>query len=57
MLHEMLIVAVDNPQAPMPYDYSAAKVVEDQVKVMGDTGDLDPGNLMRSMSHLRRERI
>jgi hypothetical protein len=33
MLHEMLVVAVDNPQAPLPYDYSQAKVAEDQVKV------------------------
>jgi uncharacterized cupredoxin-like copper-binding protein len=40
MLHEMLIVAVDDPQAPMPYEYSAVKVIEDQVKVMGDIGDL-----------------
>jgi len=43
MLHEMLVVAVDNPQAPLPYDYSRAKVAEDQVKVLGDTGDLQPG--------------
>ena len=42
MLHEMLVVAVDDPQAPLPYDYSQEKVVEDQVKVMGDTGDLRP---------------
>ena len=43
MLHEMLVVPVDNPQAPLPYDYSQAKVAEDQVKVLGDTGDLQPG--------------
>lgn len=43
MLHEMLVVAVDSPQAPLPYDYGQAKVVEDQVKVLGDTGDLQPG--------------
>jgi uncharacterized cupredoxin-like copper-binding protein len=42
MLYEMLVVAVDDPQAPLPYDYSQAKVIEDQVKVMGDTGDLRP---------------
>jgi hypothetical protein len=48
MLHEMLIVAVDNPQAPLPYDYSQAKVAEDQVKVLGDTGDLTltPGSYL-----------
>jgi uncharacterized cupredoxin-like copper-binding protein len=42
MVHEMLIVAVDDPQAPLPYDYWQAKVVEDQVKVLGDTGELRP---------------
>jgi uncharacterized cupredoxin-like copper-binding protein len=43
VLHELIIVAVDNPQATLPYDYSKAKVAEDQVKVLGDTGDLQPG--------------
>ena len=43
VLHELIIVAVDNPQAVLPYDYSKAKVAEDQVKVLGDTGDLQPG--------------
>ena len=43
MLHEMLVVAVDDPQAPLPYDYAQAKVAEDQVKALGDTGDLQPG--------------
>ncbi len=42
VLHELIIVAVDNPQATLPYDYSKAKVAEDQVKVLGDTGDLQP---------------
>ena len=32
-----------SPQSPLPYDYSQAKVAEDQVKVLGDTGDLQPG--------------
>jgi uncharacterized cupredoxin-like copper-binding protein len=42
MLHEMLVVAVDNPAAPLPYDYGQAKVVEGQVKVLGDTSELQP---------------
>ena len=42
MIHEMMIVAVDNPQAPLPYDYTQAKVAEDQVKVLGDTENLQP---------------
>jgi uncharacterized cupredoxin-like copper-binding protein len=43
VLHELIIVAVDNPQAALPYDYSKAKVAEDQVKILGDSGDLQPG--------------
>jgi uncharacterized cupredoxin-like copper-binding protein len=42
VLHEMLIVAVDNPTAPLPYDYSLAQVAEDQVKVLGEVADLQP---------------
>jgi uncharacterized cupredoxin-like copper-binding protein len=42
MLHELLVVPVDNPQATLPYDYSKAQVAEDQVKVLGDTGELQP---------------
>jgi hypothetical protein len=42
MVHGMLIVAVDDPQAPLPYDYWQAKVIEDQVKVLGDIGELRP---------------
>jgi uncharacterized cupredoxin-like copper-binding protein len=42
MLHELLVVPVENPQATLPYDYSKAQVAEDQVKVLGDTGELPP---------------
>jgi uncharacterized cupredoxin-like copper-binding protein len=42
MLHELLVVPVENPQATLPYDYSKAQVPEDQVKVLGDTGELQP---------------
>jgi uncharacterized cupredoxin-like copper-binding protein len=38
MLHELLVVPVENPQATLPYDYSKAH----QVKVLGDTGELQP---------------
>lgn len=41
-LHEMLIVAVDNSAAALPYDYSQARVPEDQVKVLGEVSDLQP---------------
>ena len=42
LVHEMIVVAVDNPAAPLPYDYSSAKVIEDQVKVLGEVSDLKP---------------
>jgi uncharacterized cupredoxin-like copper-binding protein len=42
LVHNPLIIAVDNPQAPLPYDYSQAKVAEDQVKVLARTGNLQP---------------
>ncbi len=42
MIHEMMIVAVDNPQAPLPYDYTQGRVAKDQVKVLGDTENLQP---------------
>ena len=40
LVHEMLIVPVDSPDAPLPYDYSAGQVVEDQVHVLADSSEL-----------------
>ena len=48
MVHEMLIVAVDDPSTPLPYDYNAAKVPETAVKVLGDTSELQP-NMSREV--------
>lgn len=42
VLHEMLVIAVDNPNAPLLYDYYQARVPEDQVKVLGEVADLEP---------------
>lgn len=42
VVHEMLVVAVDNPNAPLPYDYDAAKIPEDQVKALGEVAELQP---------------
>ena len=42
LVHELIVVPVDNPEAALPYDYSKAKVAEDQVKVLGESGDLQP---------------
>ena len=43
LLHELIVIRVDNPEAALPYDYAKAKVAEDQVKVLGESGDLQPG--------------
>jgi uncharacterized cupredoxin-like copper-binding protein len=40
VIHEMLVVAVDSADSPLPYDYNTAKVPEDQVKSMGEVGEL-----------------
>lgn len=48
MVHEMLVIAVENPNAPLPYDYGAAKIPEEQVKVLGEVDKLNAnqgGNL------------
>jgi len=42
IVHEMLVVAVDEPNVALPYDYDHARVSEDQVKVLGETDELEP---------------
>jgi uncharacterized cupredoxin-like copper-binding protein len=42
VVHEMLVVAVDSPDAPLPYDYSKQIVLEDQIKKLGETQELQP---------------
>ena len=42
MIHEMLVIAVDNPNAPLPYDYGTGEVPEKQVKVLGEISELQP---------------
>jgi uncharacterized cupredoxin-like copper-binding protein len=41
-VHEMLVVAVDNPSAAIPYNYAEPRIAEDQVKVLGEIADLRP---------------
>ena len=41
--HEMLVVAVDDPNAPLPYDYNIARIPEKQIKVLGEVDELDAG--------------
>lgn len=40
--HELLVVVVYDPTAALPYDYNQAQVKEEQVKVLGDTSELQP---------------
>ena len=42
MIHELLVIRVDSPQVPLPYDDAQGKIAEDQVKLLGDTGNLEP---------------
>lgn len=42
ILHEMIVVAVENPNTPLPYDYKAGQIPEKQVKVLGETDELEP---------------
>ena len=42
VVHEMLVVAVDSPDAPLPYDFNKQTIVEDQVKMLGETDELQP---------------
>ena len=42
VIHEMVVIAVDSPDAPLPYDFSKQIVPEDQVKMLGETNELQP---------------
>jgi uncharacterized cupredoxin-like copper-binding protein len=42
VVHELIVVAVDSPTAPLPYDYNSWRVVEDQITRAGDSGELAP---------------
>jgi len=42
IVHEMIVVAVENPNAPLPYDYNTAQIPEKQVKILGGTDGMEP---------------
>ncbi len=42
VLHEVLVVPVDSPDASLPYDYGTGRVIEDQVRVLADSSELQP---------------
>lgn len=42
IVHEMIVVAVENQNAPLPYDYHAGQIPEKQVKMLGETEEMEP---------------
>jgi uncharacterized cupredoxin-like copper-binding protein len=42
LVHEMIVVAVENPNTPLPYDYNAGQIPEKQVKMLGETDEMQP---------------
>lgn len=42
LVHEMLVVAVEDPNAPLLYDYGTAKIPEEKVKALGEVAELEP---------------
>ena len=42
IVHEMIVVAVENPNTPLPYDYNTGQIPEKQVKMLGETEELEP---------------
>jgi uncharacterized cupredoxin-like copper-binding protein len=42
IVHEMIVVAVENANAPLPYDYNAGQIPEKQVKLLGETNEMEP---------------
>ena len=42
IVHEMIVVAVENPNAPLPYDYNTGQIPEKQVKMLGETEEMQP---------------
>jgi uncharacterized cupredoxin-like copper-binding protein len=42
IVHEAVVIAVDSPDAPLPYDYAKQLIPEDQIKILGETEELEP---------------
>lgn len=42
VVHEMIVVAVENANAPLPYDYNTGQIPEKQVKMLGETNEMEP---------------
>ena len=42
VVHEMIVVAVESPNAVLPYDYNSGQIPEKQVKMLGETEEMQP---------------
>jgi len=49
IVHEVLVIAVDSADAPLPYDYDKQQVIEEQVKLLGEAEALEP-NASKALS-------
>jgi uncharacterized cupredoxin-like copper-binding protein len=43
VVHELLVIAVADPRAELPYDEKASKIVEGKLSKLVDTDDIKPG--------------
>lgn len=43
LMHEMLVVAVANPDVQLPYDRDEQRINEDRIKSLGETEEMMPG--------------
>jgi uncharacterized cupredoxin-like copper-binding protein len=43
LVHEMIVVAVADPSAALPYDKKDDRVIESRIKDLGEASDLQPG--------------
>lgn len=53
MEHEMLVIAVSDPNAPLPYDSDSARVPEDKVNSLGEVPELEAGKTGKLELHLK----
>jgi uncharacterized cupredoxin-like copper-binding protein len=51
-VHKMAVVVVDSPSSQLPFDYSQSRVREDQIKVLGETSELQPNESKSLHVHL-----
>ena len=44
LVHEMIVVAVAEPNTPLPYNQKDNRVIESKIKDLGEASDLPPGH-------------